>query len=79
MPLREGVFLYEKEKDLYDKKLNRNSVSRKLSSVRSFYNYLYSMDVIDKNYFNDIRNQITNRYDCRFNNRLCNWIYEKRR
>ena len=41
---------------LYDKKLNRNSVSRKLSSVRSFYNYLYSMDVIDKNYFNDIHN-----------------------
>lgn len=41
---------------LYDKKLNRNSVSRKLSSIRSFYNYLYNMDVVDKNYFNDIHN-----------------------
>ena len=41
---------------LYDKKLNRNSVSRKLSGVRGFYNYLYNNGIIDKNYFNDIRN-----------------------
>jgi len=41
---------------LYDKKLNRNTISRKLSSIRSFYNYLYNMNFIDKNYFNDIHN-----------------------
>ena len=41
---------------LYDRKLNRNSVSRKLSSIRSFYNYLYKIDIINKNYFKDIHN-----------------------
>lgn len=41
---------------LYDKKLNRNSVSRKLSSIRSFYNYLYNMEKVEKNYFSDIHN-----------------------
>jgi len=41
---------------LYEKKLNKNSVSRKLSSIRSFYNYLYNMDIVEKNYFNDIHN-----------------------
>ena len=41
---------------LYDKKLNRNSVSRKLSGVRSFYNYLYNMDIVNKNYFKDVHN-----------------------
>jgi len=41
---------------LYDKKLNRNSVSRKLSSVRSFYNYLYKLNIVDENYFKDIHN-----------------------
>ena len=41
---------------LYDKKFNRNSISRKLSGVRSFYNYLYNNDIVNKNYFKDIRN-----------------------
>lgn len=41
---------------LYDKKLNRNSISRKLSSIRNFYNYLYNNDIIKRNYFNDIKN-----------------------
>lgn len=41
---------------LYDKKLNKNSISRKLTSVRCFYNYLYNNDIVNKNYFNDIRN-----------------------
>ena len=41
---------------LYDKKLNRNSISRKLSGVRSFYNYLYNNDIVSKNYFKDILN-----------------------
>lgn len=41
---------------LYERKLNRNSVSRKLSSIRSFYNYLYNMDIVVKNYFIDIHN-----------------------
>ena len=41
---------------LYDKKLNRNSISRKISGVRGFYNYLYNNGIIDKNHFSDIRN-----------------------
>ena len=41
---------------LYDRKLNRNSISRKLSGVRNFYNYLYNNEIIKKNYFSDIKN-----------------------
>ena len=41
---------------LYDKKFNRNSISRKLSSVRGFYNYLYNNDIINNNYLNDVHN-----------------------
>jgi len=41
---------------LYERKLNRNSVSRKLSSIRSFYNYLYNMEIIISNPFKDIHN-----------------------
>lgn len=41
---------------LYNRKLNRNSVSRKLSGIRSFYTYLYNMDIVTKNYFKDIHN-----------------------
>ena len=51
----------EKDRDeyleyLYKKKLNRNSISRKLSSIRSFYNYLKEENLIKENYFNEIKN-----------------------
>lgn len=41
---------------LYDKSYNKNTISRKLSGVRSFYNYLYNHDVIKTNYFTDVHN-----------------------
>lgn len=41
---------------LYERKLNRNSVSRKLSGLRSFYNYLYNMEIINYNPFYEIHN-----------------------
>ena len=41
---------------LYHKGLNRNSISRKLSAIRSFYNYLLKEDIIKVNYFKDISN-----------------------
>ena len=41
---------------LYDKQVSRSTISRKLSSLRSFYNYLYKNEVVDKNYFANIRN-----------------------
>ena len=41
---------------LYDKKLSRSSISRKLSSLRSFYKYLESEYNISKDYFSDINN-----------------------
>lgn len=51
----------EKDRDnyleyLYQKKLNRNSISRKLSSIRSFYNYLKEEELIKENYFTEIKN-----------------------
>lgn len=39
---------------LYSKGLNRNSISRKLSSLRSFYHYLYKKDKVKQNYFKEI-------------------------
>ena len=41
---------------LYDKNVSRTTISRKLSSLRSFYNYMYNNGFIDKNYFTMIRN-----------------------
>lgn len=37
--------------ELYNKKLSRNSVARKLSSLRSFYKYLFNNDLIKTNPF----------------------------
>ncbi len=37
--------------ELYDRKLSRNSVARKLSSLRSFYRYLFNKDLIKTNPF----------------------------
>lgn len=36
---------------LYNKKLSRNSIARKLSSLRSFYKYLFNNDLIETNPF----------------------------
>jgi len=41
---------------LYDRKINKNSISRKLSSVRGLYNYLVKEDIVEVNYFNNISN-----------------------
>ena len=43
-------------KYLYDRKINKNSISRKLSSIRGFYNYLLKEQIIINNYFNNIPN-----------------------
>lgn len=41
---------------LYSKNLNRNSISRKLSAIRSFYNYLLKENIIKINHFKEISN-----------------------
>ena len=43
-------------KYLQDRKINKNSISRKLSSIRGFYNYLLKEQIITNNYFNNIPN-----------------------
>ena len=41
---------------LFDKKVSKATISRRLSSLRSFYNYLYKHNKIEKNYFTNIKN-----------------------
>ena len=41
---------------LYNKKYNRNTISRKLSAVRSMYKYLVRENKISVNYFKDVSN-----------------------
>ena len=41
-------------KYLYDRGINKNSISRKLSSIRGFYNYLVKEEIISTNCFNNI-------------------------
>jgi len=41
---------------LYNKNYSKNSISRKLSAIRSFYNYLVKNEIISYNYFNNHRN-----------------------
>jgi integrase/recombinase XerC len=41
---------------LYKKNYNRNTISRKLSAIRSFYRYLVKEDIVKVNYFKDISN-----------------------
>ena len=43
-------------KYLYERKINKNSISRKLSSIRGFYNYLVKEDIINNNYFKEVSN-----------------------
>ena len=41
---------------LYDKNISKNTIARRLSSLRSFYNYLYKNSIVNKNYFSNIKN-----------------------
>ena len=41
---------------LYDKGVCKKTISRRLSSLRSFYNYLYKNSIVEKNYFGGIKN-----------------------
>ena len=41
---------------LYDKDVSKSTISRRLSSLRSFYNYLYKNGKVEKNYFASIKN-----------------------
>ena len=43
-------------KYLYDQNTSKSSISRKLSSLRSFYNYLVKKEILDNNYFSLIKN-----------------------
>lgn len=43
-------------KFLYERNLNKNSICRKLSSVRGLYNYLVREEILDSNLFNSISN-----------------------
>lgn len=43
-------------KYLYDRKITKYSISRKLSSIRGLYNYLVREDIIKENHFNKIQN-----------------------
>ena len=43
-------------KYLYDNNVSKSSISRKLSSLRSFYNYLLKKEIVDTNYFRMIKN-----------------------
>lgn len=43
-------------KYLYDRKITKSSISRKISSIRGLYNYLVREDIIKENHFNKIQN-----------------------
>ncbi len=43
-------------KYLYERKINKNSISRKLSSIRGFYNYLLRENIIETNPFKEVSN-----------------------
>ena len=41
---------------LYDNDVSKKTIARRLSSIRSFYNYLYKSNIVSKNYFSGIKN-----------------------
>ena len=43
-------------KYLYERNLNKNSICRKLSSIRGLYNYLVMEEITKDNYFNSVSN-----------------------
>lgn len=49
-------------KFLYSLNINKNSISRKLSSIRGLYNYLVRKDILSDNYFNRINNPKKDKY-----------------
>mgnify|MGYP000086142511 FL=1 len=49
-------------KYLYERGINKNSISRKLSSIRGLYNYLVREDMVKDNYFNRINNPKKDEY-----------------
>lgn len=56
-----NINLTEKDIDkylkyLYDKKFNKNSIARKLSGVRGYYNYLLDQGIVQINHFNSLSN-----------------------
>lgn len=55
---------------LYNKNIDKNTISRKLSSLRSYYNYLLNSEIISYNYFNLIHNP-------RHNTKLPNYLKEE--
>lgn len=48
--------VFEYLKYLYDSGVTKSSISRKLSSLRTFYNYLLKKEIIDTNYFKMVKN-----------------------
>ncbi len=48
--------VFEYLKYLYDNNVSRSSISRKLSSLRSFYDYLVKKNILDINYFKFVKN-----------------------
>ena len=49
-------------KYLYERELNKNSICRKLSSIRGLYNYLVKEEILDKNIFNSVSNPKKEKY-----------------
>ena len=49
-------------KYLYSLNISKNSISRKLSSIRGLYNYLVREDIVKDNYFNRINNPKKDKY-----------------
>ena len=49
-------------KYLYSLNISKNSISRKLSSIRGLYNYLVREDMVKDNYFNRINNPKKDEY-----------------
>ena len=50
-------------KYLYSLNISKNSISRKLSSIRGLYNYLVREDIVKDNYFNRINNPKKDKYE----------------
>lgn len=48
--------VYSYLKHLYDINISKSSMGRKLSALRSFYNYLLKKQIVDINYFENIKN-----------------------
>ena len=53
-------------KYLYEKKISKSSISRKLSSIRGLYNYLIRENIVSINYFNEVSNPKKDLYLPRF-------------